>query len=249
MGPRAVRLSLRTMLVGDVRINEAFVSLQGEGLLAGVPSTFVRASGCNLRCAWCDSPKTSWEPTGEGVELSELIAACRKGPRHVVLTGGEPLIHRPMIELGRRLREVGHHVTFETAGTVAPEGIECDLMSLSPKLSHSTPDDPKWGPRHERSRWRPEVVRTLMEHPWQLKFVVRAHDPERLPEDLREVEAMLAELTISDDQRCRVLLMPECIDPARLSADYAALVPVCIERGFTLGPRLHIAIFGHTPGT
>ena len=49
--------------------------------------------------------------------------------------------------------------------------------------------------------------------------------------------------------RERVLLMPECVDPARLSADYATLVPVCIEHGLTLGPRLHIAIFGHVPGT
>lgn len=234
---------------GTLRINEAFVSLQGEGRLAGVASTFVRVAGCNLRCAWCDSPGSSWEPAGEHVELDAIVAACAQGPRHVVLTGGEPLLFPGMVQLARRLREAGHHVTFETAGTVAPEGVQCDLMSLSPKLSHATPQDPVWGPRHEARRWNPPVLRTLMEHPWQLKLVVRAHDPERLQHDLREVEAMVTELCVADRDRPLVLLMPECTDPARLSADYAALVPVCIEHGFTLGPRLHIAIFGHVPGT
>lgn len=244
-----MRLSLAPAAQGELRINEVFVSVQGEGLLAGVPSTFVRVTGCNLRCAWCDSPTTSWRPTGERFALGTIVEACAQGPRHVVLTGGEPLLHPPMIELGRRLRVAGHHVTYETAGTVAPAGLQCDLMSLSPKLAHATPNDPVWGPRHEARRWQPELVRQLMEHPWQLKLVVRAQDPARLREDLREVEEMVDQLRVEASERARVLLMPECIDPVRLSADYAALVPVCIEHGFTLGPRLHIAIFGHTPGT
>ncbi|MCA9704508.1 MAG: 7-carboxy-7-deazaguanine synthase QueE [Myxococcales bacterium] len=245
-----MRLPLAPTSDGELRINEAFVSLQGEGQLAGVPSTFVRVAGCNLRCAWCDSPTTSWRPAGERVALGTLVEACAAGPRHVVLTGGEPLLHAPMVELGRRLRAAGHHVTYETAGTVVPASpVECDLMSLSPKLAHATPDDPVWGPRHEARRWRPEIVRRLMEHPWQLKLVVRAHDPARLADDLREVERMVAALEIAPTDRARVLLMPECIDPRRLAADYAALVPVCIEHGFSLGPRLHIEIFGHTPGT
>ncbi len=249
-----VRLRLATAIPTGtdevIPINEAFVSLQGEGLLAGVPSTFVRVSGCNLRCAWCDSPTTSWDPRSERVELLELLRVCQDGPRHVVLTGGEPLIHRGMITLGARLRAAGHHVTYETAGTVAPPGVQCDLMSLSPKLSHATPDDPTWGPRHESRRWQPHVVRELMDaHPWQLKLVVRAHHAEHLADDLREVEAMAEQLRIPTAERSRVLLMPECTDPRRLSADYAALTPACIAHGFTLGPRLHIAIFGHTPGT
>lgn len=234
----------------ELRINETFVSLQGEGRLAGVPSTFVRVAGCNLRCAWCDSPTSSWNPTGERVGLEALVAACAAGPRHVVLTGGEPLLFPGMLELSRRLRAAGHHVTFETAGTVAPEGIACDLMSLSPKLSHATPHDhPVWSSRHEARRWQPQVLLRLMAHPWQLKLVVRAHDPVRLHHDVGEVEAMVAELGVATVDRGRVLLMPECTDPARLPLDYAALVPVCIERGFSLGPRLHIAIFGHVPGT
>lgn len=234
---------------GELRINEVFVSLQGEGRLAGVPSTFVRVTGCNLRCAWCDSPTTSWRPTGERVELEAIVRACTEGPRHVVLTGGEPLLFPAMLELARRVRAAGHHVTFETAGTVAPDDLECDLVSISPKLAHATPADPVWGPRHEARRWQPVMVRRLMQHPWQLKLVVRAHDPALLADDVREAVSMVEALDVARTERDRVLLMPECVDPARLSADYAALVPVCIEHGFTLGPRLHIAIFGHVPGT
>ena len=92
-------------------INEQFVSLQGEGLLVGVPSTFIRVSGCNLRCAWCDSPTTSWSPKGTPTSLDAIEAFCADGPRHVVLTGGEPLLFAPISSLSRRLRARGHHVT------------------------------------------------------------------------------------------------------------------------------------------
>ena len=122
-------------------------------------------------------------------------------------------------------------------------------VSLSPKLAHSVPRNPIWGPRHDARRRRPEIVRALMRWPWQLKLVVRAYDPTALAEDLAEVEAMIAELGLADPERERVLLMPECIDPIRLASDYAALVPACRAHGVRLGPRLHIAIFGHTPGT
>ncbi len=233
----------------SLRIQERFVSVQGEGLLAGVPSTFVRVSGCNLRCAWCDSPKSSWQPEGTRQTLDELVAFCAEGPRHVVVTGGEPLLFAEAAELTRRLAHAGHHVTIETAATVLRDDLHADLVSLSPKLAHSVPPDPIWGPRHDARRRRPDVVRALMRWPWQLKLVVRAHDPIALAEDLAEVEAMVAELGIAELERDRVLLMPECTDPARLSADYAALVPLCRAHRFRLGPRLHIAIFGHTPGT
>jgi len=232
-------------------INEQFVSLQGEGLLVGVPSSFVRVSGCNLRCAWCDSPSTSWTPTGTPVSLDAIEAFCAAGPRHVVLTGGEPLLFAPIAPLSQRLRARGHHVTIETAATVLQPGLHADLVSLSPKLGHSTPHtrDPVWAQRHDARRRRIDVLRELMVLPWQLKLVVRAHDAGALALDLEEVDALVAALAIDDAHRDRVLLMPECIDPVRLHADYAALVEVCRRTGFRLGERLHIALFGHRPGT
>lgn len=245
----AARSWQREAVATSLRIAERFVSLQGEGLLAGVPSTFVRVSGCNLRCVWCDSPTSSWRPEGARQRLDELVEFCAAGPRHVVITGGEPLLFAEVAELSQQLAARGHHLTIETAGTVWLDGVHADLVSLSPKLAHSVPRDPIWGPRHDERRRRPEIVRALMRRPWQLKLVVRAYDASALAQDLAEVEAMLAELEIAEHDRDRVLLMPECIDPARLSADYAALVPVCQAHRVRLGPRLHIAIFGHTPGT
>ncbi len=226
------------------------MSVQGEGILAGVPSSFVRLTGCNLRCAWCDSPDSSWNPKGERQSLEDLVRWCAQGPRHVVVTGGEPLLSPQVGALTGALGQAGHHVTVETAATVDQPDLHCDLMSLSPKLAHSTPHHhhhPSLAQRHERTRWRPDVVRALMRFEWQLKFVVRAQDDDSLAQDVAEIDTMLAALqtTVSE----RVLLMPECIDPAALEDRYRRVSAVCCRRGFRLGPRLHITAFGHTPGT
>jgi 7-carboxy-7-deazaguanine synthase len=235
-----------------LRVQERFVSIQGEGSLVGVPSSFVRVTGCNLRCAWCDSPRTSWEPEGEPASVDDLVAFCRAGPRHVVLTGGEPLLFEAVADLSRRLRAAGHHVTVETAGTVWLEGLSCDLASISPKLANATPWErsPADARRHDARRDAPEVVRRLMRaFPWQLKFVVRARDPAALAADVAEADARVEALGVAPADRSRVHLMPEQVDPARLPSDYAALRPLCAARGYALGERRHIALFGHTPGT
>ncbi len=224
------------------------MSVQGEGILAGTPSSFVRLTGCNLRCVWCDSPDSSWTPRGERHLLEELVTWCGKGPRHVVVTGGEPLLSPGVGGLTRALGEAGHHVTIETAGTVDQPDLHCDLMSLSPKLAHSTPTEhPSLAQRHEATRWQPDVVRSLMRFPWQLKFVVRAAADEHLGADVAEMEGMLDELGVSEPER--VLLMPECVDPEQLTDRYRRISAICCARGFRLGPRLHITAFGHTPGT
>jgi 7-carboxy-7-deazaguanine synthase len=241
----------------QLRIQERFVSLQGEGTLVGVPSSFVRISGCNLRCGWCDTPKSSWAPEGEREQVAALIEWCLRGPRHVVVTGGEPLLFPATASLCRGLRAHGRHVTIETAGTVWCEQLEADLISISPKLAHSTPwtraaelGKPKLAQRHERERLDLEVLRRLIaSFEWQLKFVIRTHDDAVLASDLAEIEALLEGLAITDERRDRVLLMPEGTDVDSLRAGYRRLVPICMQTGMRLGLRLHIELFGHTPGT
>src|SRR5689334_3132039 len=108
-------------------ISEIFYSLQGEGELTGVPSVFVRTSGCNLRCAWCDTPYASWNPEGVMRSVPQIMTeiASHAGARHVVLTGGEPMIAKEIRPLATEIKSTGRHITIETAATVAPEGIAC----------------------------------------------------------------------------------------------------------------------------
>ncbi len=162
---------------------------------------------------------------------------------HAVLTGGEPMLFDAMVEIAEGCRAMGRTITVETAGTIHRD-LPCDLMSISPKLAHSTPDDPVWGPRHERERLKPDVLRRLVaEYPYQLKFVV---NPEA-GDDLGEIEALLRELPGVDPQR--VLLMPEGVDSATLHRRARLLVEPCMARGWRLSPRLHIDLFGDTRGT
>src|SRR3954466_7799699 len=106
-------------------ISEIFYSLQGEGELTGVPSVFVRTSGCNLRCTWCDTPYASWNPEGKPMSVDDLVAAVQahRAARHVVLTGGEPMIAKELAALASKLRLLGYHITIETAATIPPDGI------------------------------------------------------------------------------------------------------------------------------
>lgn len=206
---------------------------------------FVRASGCNLRCWFCDTPHASWAPEGVDLTVDEIIAQVEEWDcRHVVLTGGEPMLFAELIPLCERLRRARRHVTIETAGTLYLP-VTCNLMSISPKLSGSTPSidqHPHWARRHERSRWQPDVVRRLIaEHVYQLKFVIDR------PDELDEVDDWLAELPSYDPKR--VLLMPQGTTPDELAARAVWLKPHCVNRGFTYCPRKQIEWYGATRGT
>jgi 7-carboxy-7-deazaguanine synthase len=226
-----------------VKISEIFYSVQGEGILVGTPSVFVRTSGCNLRCVWCDTPYTSWSPEGEEYRPGAVIDRVREfGAPHVVVTGGEPMIVPEIAEFTKALRREGYHITLETAGTVYA-AVACDLMSISPKLSNSTPGDReggRWAPQHERLRIQPVVLRRLIaEYEYQLKLVVAS------PADLPEITAILD--AISAD-RARVVLMPEGTAPDILRERAAWLVEICKREGLRYSPRLHIDIWGNRRG-
>lgn len=223
-----------------MKIAEVFYSVQGEGKLVGTPSVFVRTSGCNLRCSWCDTPYTSWAPEGVARDVGSLVAEVMGfGARHVVVTGGEPLLAPDIVALTQSLRAQGLHITVETAGTIyAP--VACDLMSISPKLRNSTPDDAKWGPIHERTRLQFDTLRQLMaEYSYQLKFVVAA------AADLEEILEVTGTVGAPAEH---VLLMPEGRTPEILRERAQWLVPLCLRHGFRYSPRVHVDIWGDRRG-
>lgn len=244
-----------------IRICEVYSSLQGEGLLTGTPSWFVRTSGCNLRCGFCDTPFASWEPEGENWSVETILQRCqvvepesneggeeegalgKESPMHVVITGGEPMLWGDLPELCQRMRGAGRHVTIETAGTVYLP-LEVDLMSISPKMSNSRPDvarDAGWHVRHEAVRHQPAVVERLMgEHPYQLKFVVSSKtDAEEALEYIRGLAGVKWD---------RVMMMPEGVTAEVLDRCAEWLVPWCQAVGVQYCDRAHIRWYGSLRG-
>ncbi len=240
-----------------MQIAEIFSSLQGEGLLAGTPSTFIRTSGCNLRCVWCDTPYTSWKPEGEGMTVAQVLdRVLSLEPRHAVVTGGEPLLFPEAVRLAAALRQEGWHVTIETAGTVLPETVGgliaepfADLMSISPKLASSRPPEETpgdWRERHEATRRQDDVLHALMAAgPYQLKFVIDSSG------DLAEAVDWLGELGLGSGgvDPAAVCLMPQGRSAEELAETSAWLEPACRQLGVHFAPRHHIAWFGNVRGT
>ena len=199
-----------------MRIAEIFYSIQGEGKLVGVPSAFVRVSGCNLRCVWCDTPYASWDADkSESPDLNpeQILAEVeRKAPgvKHIVLTGGEPMMFKETAGLIAAFKATGKHVTVETAGTLWLENLPpgaIDLASVSPKLSNSVPNERQGGrfaQAHEKQRINLDVLRTFATRAGdiiadcQWKFVISTEH------DLIEMEELLATLHRDLPAACQI---------------------------------------------
>ena len=229
-----------------MRIAELFYSIQGEGKLMGVPSVFVRASGCNLRCVWCDTPYASWDPQGDDVSVADIVRQVQAHPaRHVVITGGEPLIMPDITELCEALAAADYHITVETAATVF-KPLKLDLASLSPKLANSTPihrDGGRLAQMHEQRRLNIPVIQSFIDTApaFQLKFVVAETS------DMHEIEQLLSQLRGWRPED--VLLMPEGTDAATLAGRAPWIARICKEKSYRYCPRLHIHLYGNKPAT
>ncbi len=159
-------------------VNEMFLSIQGEGRTMGLPTVFVRLSGCNLDCRWCDTRYA--EEGGSDLSVDEVMAGVNGYHiRHVCLTGGEPLWHAGIPDLISRLLEEGKHVSLETNGSLSISGLpeHPELMvSMDYKCPSSGMEDRML--RENLGHLRPKD---------QLKFVVAdKEDLERAEEVLRK---------------------------------------------------------------
>jgi 7-carboxy-7-deazaguanine synthase len=226
-------------------LSEVFYSIQGEGKLAGIPSVFVRTSGCNLRCVWCDTPYASWRPEGTVASPEEVLG--RMGgfaSRHAVITGGEPLIQQDIEDFCRMLKAAHFHVTVETAGTIF-KPLQANLLSISPKLSNSTPDpgtDATISRQHEQMRLQPAVLQQWIDlgTEVQFKFVVQEEA------DVAEIHTLLDDL--HGWRKEDILLMPEGRSPEALAEREAWIVEICKRESFRYCPRLHVHIWGDQRG-
>ncbi len=226
-----------------MRISEIFYSLQGEGFLAGVPSVFVRLAGCPLRCRWCDT-KYGWDETaGAHYSIATIIQTVQQWPcKFAVITGGEPMVNSELPELVQNLKNLAKHITIETAGIAFMPEMPCDLMSISPKLSNSTPADAALAATHEHSRLDTAVLRELIEnYEYQLKFVVDSQD------DLAEIQHTIEK--IGNVHPEKVMLMPQARTKDELLAKSPMVVGLCKEAGFAFCQRLQILLWDGRRGT
>ncbi len=215
-----------------MRVNEIFYSLQGEGMLVGVPSVFVRLAGCPLHCSWCDT-RYAWNfEAGDDFEPAQIVEQINRWPcGFVVLTGGEPMVGPDMaaraglVDLTHRLKAQGKHITIETAGVLFIPDLACDLMSVSPKLNGSDV----------------HAIRQLIgTYPYQLKFVIES------PQEIDRVQEVLKEL--GPLERGRVMLMPQAATAEELQRKSTMVAELCKQTGLRFGQRLHIQLWGSRRG-
>ena len=218
-----------------MRVAEVFVSVQGEGPSLGRPAVFLRLSGCNLSCTWCDT-KYAWYG---GEELSVDAVAERvldllrryRGVDLLVVTGGEPLLQsEELAELLARLRrEVPHlEVEVETNGTADPRAVidYVDRLIVSPKLSNS-------GLPEEVRRVSEGVIEVALTRRDRVYVKVVVEGPGDSGELLRLVEGLGVD-------RDRVYLMPLASTLEELRRKLPAVVVMAIEYGFRVSDRLQI---------
>lgn len=226
-------------------VSEVFQSLQGEGRYAGHPSLFVRTSGCNLRCVWCDTPHTSWHAEGEHIDVATVLErlSAWTDVEHVVITGGEPLLQPDLRDLVVELHQRGHVITIETAATTFVADLHPDLYSLSPKLSNSRPGPEQAAAQalHQRNNVHNHVPRFLaLDGDVQVKFVVEG------AQDLPEIRRCVDAWKLDQEQ---VYLMPQAAEEAGLIERSRVVAQICRDEGFNFTGRMQIELWGNERGT
>ena len=226
-----------------MNVMEIYRSVQGEGTLMGVPTTFVRFFACNLRCSWCDT-KYSWSVreggTWESISVQEVAERVQAlGARHVVLTGGEPTLQKELAALAQLLKDQGYHLTVETNTTIFPASAVplIDLWSLSPKLSSA-------GENYLRYPIIERFLEGLRSDQQQWKFVIRDDTDEQA------LRALLTRYPAFAERSLPVILQPE---GDRATLDYPSALEHLAERvrdpfwdkyHVRVLPQMHVIIWG-----
>ena len=183
-----------------LRITEIFASLQGESTRVGLPTVFVRLTGCPLRCTWCDTAYAF--SGGETRTLDDILAeVASHGLRHVCVTGGEPLAQKGCLPLLAALCDAGQDVSLETSGAL-------DIAGVDPRVSRIVDLKAPGSGELARNRWENLVL--LRAHD-ELKFVLAD------AADYAWAKQQIAEYRLAEC--CTVLLSPVAgaLDPAELA--------------------------------
>jgi 7-carboxy-7-deazaguanine synthase len=215
-----------------LQVSEIFVSVQGEGVTAGLPSVFVRLQGCSVGCRWCDT-KYSWATDG-GQETTVdriLETVAEAAVENVVVTGGEPLEHPAFAPLVQALTSQRPRVEVETAGTIPPPAVFVDQWNVSLKLPHSNVAEEK--------RLNPEAIGAFRDLGAWFKFVVATE---------RDVDEVIAIQTAHRLASKQILLMPLGMQRDEQLERMPLVMAWCRRRGFRFSPRLHILAWGPQRG-
>lgn len=119
-----------------LKINEIFFSIQGESTSAGLPTVFIRTSGCHLRCTYCDTTYAYHE--GQKMSVAEILQAVKEYPtQNICITGGEPLLQKETLTLMRELCDLKYHVSLETSGDLSCKEVDSRVRKI---IDVKTPD-------------------------------------------------------------------------------------------------------------
>ncbi len=155
------QVALAGPAIATLRVTEIFFSLQGETSRVGLPTVFVRLTGCPLRCGYCDTAYAFHG--GESMTLGAILErVAMHGARHVTLTGGEPLAQKHALQLLRQLADAGYSVSLETSGAIDVSGVDARISKI---LDIKTPGSGEC----ERNLWL--NLQSLTPHD-EIKFVL-----------------------------------------------------------------------------
>lgn len=211
-------------------------TIQGEGMLQGMPSLIVRTKGCNLNCIWCDNSLE--DDSYEELSVMQIVEKVEEfAATYVIITGGEPTLNKEMSALTSALKSIGKHVTIETNGTVICN-LDADLVSISPKLKNSNPENvnSELYTNYEKKRINLQALDYYINNfDVQFKFVVRDKV------DFEEAIKLLNQIGYT--KYVNVFMMPMAKTAAELEKIQLEIVELCVEFGLRYANRLQLQLW------